>query len=153
MPIQPLIPGYTANNQQNQIYPWFGQQSSPNGLRMINGATVTIYNGATAAIVPGMLGSTGSNTGVVQNFIQTGTTVGTPNASGDLTITFLNPFPTALDTVVICNGDVGNNPTQMSGWNPGAGFDVSHFVCRNITSTTGAAIASSIRVNWIAIGH
>lgn len=147
MPIKPLIPGYTANNQQSQIYPWFGTQSQPNSLNMTNGARVNIIGpGGAGGVVPAAVPLQAT----AQPLVIYGSAVISINGSSGNQATFAYPFPfpTATDSVVICNGDSASQPN----WAPAvhtptlAGFTVASL-------SFGSGSAGNARFNWIAWGH
>lgn len=84
--------------------------------------------------------------------IRYGSVVVTPNASGEGTVTFSSPFPTAYYAICFTNGDYTNNNLQIISQknfnNSASTFDYHAFI-----SSTGAAITTAIRFSYIAIGH
>lgn len=79
--------------------------------------------------------------GTGQFYTQVGTTVGTTNVSGDLTITFPAAFPNGIITVIACQGDI-----TTGGLVAAYLFTPSNFAVRMANANTSA------RINWIAIG-
>lgn len=81
-------------------------------------------------------------------FLQAGSQVLTLNASGQGTITYPTPFPTAALIVVACPGDVAGNLNAVQL----LGFTATSFNVRG-TNPPGNLVASTVvRIDWLALG-
>jgi hypothetical protein len=148
--VEPLLPIFNGPGVLGQRFgQFFGSQTLLSNLTVANGAGITLVpsSGSPQGLVPSNIG-----TPTIQTFIQAGSFVGTTNASGDLgPITFPVAFPTAYDTIVVCNGDATVSTTLIvSVFSPSAtGFTV------NVrTAPTGNPFAlTAMRLNWFALGH
>lgn len=80
-----------------------------------------------------------------------GTAVGTTDGSGQLTITFPASFFTVAPTVVVCNGDSNNGPSDLF---TVVLATVTTSGCTAKVYTTAGSPAASLarRVNWVATG-
>jgi hypothetical protein len=84
--------------------------------------------------------------------LQMGTTVGTTNASGVLTVIFPTAFPTALVTVVATMG-FDNAAILVTSDNYATDNTVTQFVVRSYAHDGVAQASTTIRVNWLAMGY
>ena len=83
--------------------------------------------------------------------IKWGVTNGVASSTGHENITFPNPFPTALFTVVLTHAGGANNRGAIYDPDP-AVSNREQFHYHTITSSTGAYIDDGL-VSWIAIGN
>jgi hypothetical protein len=78
-----------------------------------------------------------------------GSNVGTPNASGILIVSLPASFFSVAPVVTATNGDVvavANGIIHID--NGSTSASVAVFVCK--VANTGAAVTTSIRINWVA---
>lgn len=124
--------------------------------------------GASKGALFGSSNAQGLLTGGQQFMVQAGTTVNTTDASGYSRITWQNPFPNGLLTVVATDGDGWSSSGSAIFSSAGTAFGADGFGSKtswvyamslqpatsngNATQTISRAANRPHRINWIAIG-
>lgn len=85
--------------------------------------------------------------------IQAATSVGTTDASGNLTVDWPQPFPNGLVACVPTDGDSTATPNMVVGISKDVLPTLTTVLFKCTSGATAAAVASTlVRVDWIAIG-
>jgi hypothetical protein len=166
--VEALLPIFNGPGVLGQRFgQFFGAQTLLSNLTVANGATIVILDPAgnqvtlnAAAMTINDAGGAGGTVPTVPPVgsanhwqFQAGAVVATPNASGIFTLTFPFAFATALDAVIVSNGNAAANPNQLTAVHKATAFGTSSVGIQVTQAATGAAITGAVEVGWIALGH
>lgn len=84
--------------------------------------------------------------------IQAGTTSASPDAAGNIGITYPVPFPSGVISMMVCSGDHAANGSGISIQVSGSFTRNNSILYVNVSTTAGPKVGGSYRIDWQVIG-